>query len=293
MGSQKMNQQHLETWLSSSASEGGQQAMFADGTMSPIPNGSLTPSSTPRALASRLKILELYTLHVLPANEEWKYAQEFIEMNDSLDDERREAFLHALQSLKDEKDGTALRERELMEQREREMQEQRMQEEAAVTRAEEARKLEERKKAAEAEKQRPVSATSETSAAAATASSKPTSNHTKPMSNGAQPKPTQLPSSSPKPSSKSGKKPPSSPPPPQSLYHRASSVLNNLQQTILQASRNMTGTGLPIIRLLMFIFAFLVIVARRDLRLKVRRMMEDGWVKVKRTVGMGVKVSYI
>jgi hypothetical protein len=43
----------------------------------------------------------------------------------------------------------------------------------------------------------------------------------------------------------------------------------------------------------MFMIAFLLIVARRDLRLKLQRALGSGWVKVKQTVGMGTKVSYI
>lgn len=55
----------------------------------------------------------------------------------------------------------------------------------------------------------------------------------------------------------------------------------------------MNVNSLPLLRLLMFMVAFLLIIARRDLRVKLRRVVDDGWVKVKQTVGMGVKVSYI
>ncbi|OIW33610.1 hypothetical protein CONLIGDRAFT_185223 [Coniochaeta ligniaria NRRL 30616] len=56
-------------------------------------------AATPRDLSARVKILELYTLHVLLRNDEWDYAREFISMSSVLDEERREAFLQALQSL--------------------------------------------------------------------------------------------------------------------------------------------------------------------------------------------------
>ena len=55
----------------------------------------------------------------------------------------------------------------------------------------------------------------------------------------------------------------------------------------------MTGNSMAMLRLLMFVVAFILIIARRDLRLKLRRALEDGYTKVKQTVGMGVKVSYI
>jgi len=277
MPTQKLNQQRLETWLATSVGEGSQHVAFADGMMSPAPNGA----NSPKALQTRLKILELYTLHVLPANEEWSYAKEFIEMNDTLDEERKEAFLNALQQLKEEKDGTAAKERELAERREREMEEQRKQEEAARL-EEEKRAEEERRKAAEAEKQKASNLKRDTSSTRTAANGA-----AKPTASGQQSKaPASRPSSS-----KPQKKPP--PAPPATFYRRASSMLNNLQHMVLQASRSLTGSSMAMFRLLMFMVAFLVLVARRDLRVKIRRVMEEGWVKVKRTVGMGVKVSYI
>ncbi len=72
-----------------------------------------TPGTdTPRDLNSRVKILELYTLHVLRRNGEWDYAREFITASPILDEERREAFLQALQSLQEEENEAAKREDE-------------------------------------------------------------------------------------------------------------------------------------------------------------------------------------
>ena len=56
-----------------------------------------------------LKILELYALHILPRNDEWEYAHEFLQMNGMLDDERRQAFLLALHVLKEEERLAAVR----------------------------------------------------------------------------------------------------------------------------------------------------------------------------------------
>ena len=284
MQDQKLNQQRLETYLSTSdtGADNGRHVAFApqDGTSTP---GSVAPSS-PKALAARLKILELYTLHVLPANNEWQYARQFIEMNDALDEERREAFLNALQSLQEEKDGTAQRERELEAQRQKEMDEQRkQQEEEEARRIEEARKeAERRQREAEVERQRPSSSGSATSSKATNGSAKPTPNgHKTPTTTNGRP------------SSKPQRKPPGSASTSPSLYNRASSVVNNLQQMVLHASRSMTGSSMALLRLVMFMMAFLLIIARRDLRLKIKRTLNGGFTKVKQTVGMGVKVSYI
>ena len=50
---------------------------------------------------------------------------------------------------------------------------------------------------------------------------------------------------------------------------------------------------MAMLRLLTFIMAFVLLIARRDLRVRVKRMVGEGWGKVRKTVGMGVKVSYI
>ena len=77
---------------------------------------SHTGTDTPRDLNTRIKLLELYTLHILPRNDEWDYAREFINMSEVLDDERKEAFLLALQSLKEEKEDSEKREEKLRQQ---------------------------------------------------------------------------------------------------------------------------------------------------------------------------------
>lgn len=277
MQDQRLNQQRLETYLAASDGGGsnGHLSFAQDGMSTPMSNSS----SSPKQLATRLKILELYTLHVLPATGEWNYARQFINMNDMLDEERKEAFLNALQNLKEEKDGTAKRDRELKEQREREMEEQRVE---AERKAEEERKEEEKRKASEIEKQK----ASRPPNGSATTAPRPTS-APKPSSSSQH-------ATSSRPSSKAQKKPPSRTSPPPTFYRRASSMLTNIQQMVLQASRNLTSNNpMVLLRFVMFMAAFLLIIARRDLRLKLKRAMETGWVKVKQTVGMGTKVSYI
>ncbi|KAK4561793.1 hypothetical protein LTR86_004472 [Recurvomyces mirabilis] len=279
MSHQKLTQQKLEAWLATTSDMGGQHVSFADGTMSPAPNGN----AGPKALATRLNILELYALQVLPANGEWEYAQQFIELNDSLDEERKEAFSHALQELREEKDGTAQRERELNAQREREMEERRLEEERQ--RVEQERQAEDKRKQEEQER---VAKTMK-DGGSVVPSSNSSAGSAKPPANGTT-KPSSSTTSRIPPSSRNPRKPP--PPRPTTLYRRATSALGDFQQMVLQASRTMTGGGrfsFAPLRFLMFVVAFLVVVARRDVRVRLRRMMEDGWGKVRKTVGMGVK----
>ena len=43
----------------------------------------------------------------------------------------------------------------------------------------------------------------------------------------------------------------------------------------------------------LFLLALLFALGRRDVRDRVRRIANDSWDSLRRTVGMGVKVSYI
>ncbi|KAF3924814.1 hypothetical protein ABW21_db0202406 [Orbilia brochopaga] len=60
-------------------------------------------SDSPKALAQRTKLMELYILHVLPRVDEWDYAREFTQMSPYLDDDKRDSFLMALEALQKEK----------------------------------------------------------------------------------------------------------------------------------------------------------------------------------------------
>ena len=282
MQDQRLNQQRLETYLAASNGEattnGNGSFAQQDGMSTPLSTHS--SSSSPKALASRLKILELYALHVLPANGEWEYAQQVIEMSDGLlDEERKEAWLHALHGLQEEKEGSAKKEAELKEQREREMEEQRKGKQREAEEEEERRKTEEKQKAASKAAQG-LNGTAAPTPAKATPSPKPSSS--------SQPVPSAA-----RPGSK--KSPPHSSPPP-TFYRRASSLITNFQHTIMQASRNLTNSqsSMAVLRFVMFMLAFLLMITmRRDLRLKLQRATERGWMKIKQTVGMGVKVTYI
>lgn len=281
MQDQRLTQQRLETYLAASDGGGanGHLSFGQDGMSTPMS----TSSSSPKQLAIRLKILELYTLHVLPANGEWDYAQQFIDINDMLDEERKEAFQAALQNLKEEKDGTAQRERELKEQREREMEEQKQQEEAAQQ-AEVTRKVEEERKVAEAASKPKPTSTTKAPPNGTTSISKPTATPTpRPTSSSSAQQPTSKPPS---------KKPQPRPQPPPTLYRRASSAIGSLQH-MLSHSLTTGQNSMVLMRFLVFMFAFLILIARRDLRMKLRRGVERSWASVARTVGMGVKVSYV
>lgn len=269
MTTQKLNQEKLEGYLAANDDDTA-ASVFSDrdGTSTPMS----IHSTSPKNLQTRLKILELYILHVLPSNDEWDYARQYIEISEMLDEERKEAFMHALESVKEEKEGSAMREKALAEQRERESVEAKKQEEAR--RVEEARRAEEEKKKAAAEE----------AELAKQKSAQPTSKPTTSLSKSPSSKSSTA--ANRRGSQGSRKAPPVTP-------YTYQALVSSLQDTFLYARKNFGAIStLASIRLLLFVFAFLMLL-RRDLRMKLRQRLRELWDKLAATIGMGVKVRYV
>lgn len=277
MPDQRVNQGRLESYLASSEDAGA--AVGYDGVSTPMS----AHSASPKALQARVKVLELYALHVLPELGEWEYAREFVEGCGNLDEERKEAFLAALEGLKEEREGLKQREVELQEQREREMLEAtKKREEEEKRRVEEA---EERERQQQREQQQRANA-AKTASNTATNSDTRASNTNGNSNNTAN---GHARSNHQQPPSRSARKPtPSS-----SQQPAANATLLTRLVTLAQHMRKNLVPSLLSTRLLMFLLAFALLAMRRDMRVRLRRALGDGWAKVRRTVGMGVKVSYV
>jgi hypothetical protein len=266
--SQRLNQQRLETYLSASAhptfdvSSHMQSPSYLQRQPSQHNNGT----STPRDLNTRLKLLELYTLHVLPRNEEWDYAREFISMSEILDDERKEAFLLALHSLKEEKDESEVREAKLRQQQQEQMEQRRK--EAEAQRLEQSRAEDERRKREEENRRQPRGSDEVFRKSLHKQALTPPSSISKPTAKKAVG-------------------------PPPGLYNRASGLFAAIQTMISNTAHSMTANPLATFRTLLFLLAFALAFGRRDLRERIMRILRNAWDKIRRTVGMGVKVSYI
>ncbi|KAF1830881.1 hypothetical protein BDW02DRAFT_572554 [Decorospora gaudefroyi] len=271
--SQRLNQQKLETYLSATANPTFDVSSHMSSPSylhrRPSHHRQGTGTDTPRDLEKRIKLLELYILHVLPRNEEWDYAREFITMSDVLDDERKEAFLLALHSLKEEKEDTEAREEKLRQQQQEQMEERRRETEAR--RLEQSRAEDERRKREEENRRQPRG-------------SDDRFRKQQPV----HPQPTPTPSRI---ARTPATKKPVSPPP--GFYHRASTVFANVQSMISNTAHQITANPMAFFRTLLFLLAFGLAFGRRDLRERVLRILRNAWDKVRRTVGMGVKVSYI
>ncbi|KAI0180908.1 hypothetical protein GGR52DRAFT_522170 [Hypoxylon sp. FL1284] len=284
--SQVVNQKRLENYLAASNTPNLDISQRLEATKSPRlssrsrrspSKGAPSGADTPRDLNARVKILELYTLHVLLRNNEWDYAREFINASAVLDDERREAFLQALQSLQEEQQQSERREHE-----ERQKQEEQLQkdiEEARRLRAEnearERRRLDEERARREGSE---VDYGIEKTQNAPMPRSK-----TRTGSNGS------ALSRSAKPSSSKEKKTVAPP----GLGARAVMIIANLRNVIEKMGASLRANPALLVRLVAFIISVIVMFGRRGIRERVQQILGTGWNKVKTTAGMGVKVSYI
>ncbi|KAF1970777.1 hypothetical protein BU23DRAFT_537505 [Bimuria novae-zelandiae CBS 107.79] len=266
--SQRLNQQKLETYLSAAANPTFDISshMSSPSYLQRRPSQQNNGTDTPRDLNTRLKLLELYTLHVLPRNEEWDYAREFISMSEVLDDERKEAFLLALHSLKEEKEDAEKREERLRQQQQEQLEQRRRETEAR--RLEQSRAEDERRKREEENRRQPRGSDEVFRKPNAPRQAPPTSSR----------------------ASRPAKKSVSPPP---GLYHRATALLSSMQAIITNTAHSMTANPMAFFRTLLFLLAFALAFGRRDLRERIMRILRNGWDKIRRTVGMGVKVSYI
>ncbi|KAH6625806.1 hypothetical protein C7974DRAFT_338090 [Boeremia exigua] len=270
--SQRLNQARLESYLAATAHPTFDIASHLASPSYPQRRKSHTGTDTPRDLNTRIKLLELYTLHVLPRNDEWHYAREFITMSEVLDDERKEAFLLALHGLQEEKEDAERREEKLRQQQQEQLDERRRETEAR--RLDQAKQDDDRRKRDEENKRQ----------------SKPDAERNKLDDRPRQPKSASTGSQSSGTRRAPAKKPPIPPP---GLYHRVGGLFATIQKVVTDSARQMTTNPLAFLRTVLFLIAFALAFGRRDLRERVMRLLQQAIDKVKRTIGMGVKVSYI
>ena len=285
--SQTLNQSRLETYLATSGDytlditdrfETSSQ-MSADFRPTPVrANGT----NTPRDLNSRLKVIELYALHVLPRNEEWDYAREFVSMCEVLDEEKREIYLQTLYSLKDQKQEDDDREAQILQSREEEMERERRA--AEERRLAEAKIQEEHKPLdnihkhgrSDSEKDYGIEDVSPADKPKAKAPSQ-IQNTRKQQGNDA----------------KFSRRPQNSRKPPEGIYKRSITVIHAFQQLVLRTGRSLSDSPTILLRTLLFLIALLLALSRRDTREWLTRISGIGWDRLKGTIGMGMKVSYM
>lgn len=258
-------------------------------------------ADTPRDLNARVKILELYTLHVLIRNNEWEYAREFISASSVLDEERREAFLQALQSLQEDQLEAERRERD--ERTRQEEQLRRDVEEARRLRAEnegrERRRLEEerarRREGGGSEVDYGIDAGGGggggSSSVGGSSAGKGAARRARAQTGGSSRSSRAARQSAAAGGGTSPNK--SKAVAPASLGARAAVVFGNVRAMIERMSVTLHTNPMLLMRLLAFIIGLVVMFGKKNMRERIARILGTSWNKVKATAGMGVKVSYI
>ncbi|KAL4931916.1 protein pex26 [Aspergillus undulatus] len=280
--SQTVNQRRLETYLSS---YGQPNLDIEEHLNSPTstqqhhfrPNGG---TDTPKDLTARVRLIELFTLHVLPRNEEWEYATQFIEMSEVLDEEKKELFLQTLDGLKEEKEQGKLRAAALQ-----------------------------REKDAELERQIQEAERQKAEAAAAERATQPKSHKRsgsevdygieKPHPNGSiRGKKGEKGGSSKAGSSRTALSPPNSknlkkPEKPERRARQSQALATVLRNLVQYLGKSISNNPLSFLRSILFVLGLIFALNRPNVRERIRRVVGSSWQKVRSTVGMGVKVSYI
>ncbi|KAF9253518.1 hypothetical protein LCP9604111_1044 [Penicillium roqueforti] len=283
--SQSLNQQRLETYLSSY----GQPNLDLAGRLHDAsddyeqrPIRATSGADTPKDLNARVKIIELFTLHVLPRNDEWEYSTEFINLSEVLDEERKELFLQTLEGLKEEKERGEMRAVELQRAKDVELErkredERREAEEAAAAAAARVQSNGNKRNTSEVdygiEKNRTNGSPKGKGARQPTDKS-PNGKSRAPVSSS---------------SSKNVKKQDKAEPRGRPTQAVATGVRNIFRHII----RTVSGNPMSIVRILLFLIGITMAMSRQGVRDRIRRITDGAWQKVKATAGMGVKVSYI
>lgn len=311
---QHLNQRRLEAYLASSAAPnldldghlfaGSGAATPRAGHYHGRHNRSLSRASssrrggtdTPRDLNSRVKILELYTLHVLPRNDEWDYAGEFIKATAVLDDERREAFLAALQALKDDQMDAERRERERQEKLQRRQKEEEEKEKKRILAEERLAHASLRDQTRETEHgvKRELSESGSTSRQTAGQGSRSPQHGRKHSGasvrrQGSGGGGILVPPPSKGPSGRPGKIATVQP----TFSARAAALIANLRSILERLAASVQSNPLPLVKTLAFIVGIILMFSRTDVRLRISRILGISWQKLKATAAMGGKVSYI
>ena len=318
---QQINQSRLETYLSSSASSMNMNNSVDFSAAFDQSNGSFHSNGmdTPKDLNSRIKILELFTLHVLPQNDEWDYARSFVSNSDILDEERREAFLQTLAELQEVKEQEAAdaeaeadlvgfnEETETETETEAEVESKIQMNDSDLHtngHTEPAAKFSHRRTSSEVDygiddavqaraqvqtRQRQTQEDDrQSSRQSSPPSAPPPSNASALSRKTVSPPPPQIVRKANQPARKASK--PKNVKDQKNVISKALLVLVNLTSTL---AKTLTSNPTQIFRTLMFLCAFLTVLARKDVRERLKRVIGDGWLKIRQTAGMGVKISYV
>ncbi|KAF3938181.1 hypothetical protein ABW19_dt0201803 [Dactylella cylindrospora] len=238
-------------------------------------------SDSPKALAQRTKLMELYILHILPRVDEWDYAKEFTQMSPYLDDDKRDAFLSTLEALQKEK--AEVEARKLEEERA-----------AAEAMEREQRLLEERlRDSASAGESRSRSTVRKSDRKSESGTMRDRKRSTARSTASSDHRPLSRRSRSRKPySDESGDDALSTT---SGTQRRAKNIIKQTTDIASQVVKyvNHSYGAQKTLQALVFVFALVWALAKKSTRSRLWRYLVFAWMKTMNTIGMGMKVTYV
>ena len=285
--SQKLNLDYLESYFSTSMNsklELGDTFHGHDASVNLITQNALhNGADTPEKLNALVKIVEIFTLHVLPQNNEWEYARDFLTRSELLSEDIKGEMLQCLEALETENsssDGI----HENTEQPAEGLTEQEPQPIAGITAGQMLYTTyeEQPSKGRRSQSENDYGIDNPKSAAAVP---KPKSASPQPIIRSS--RAPQSKSSRPS-TTKASRRPPST-----SVYGRGINAISTIRGITSKLAEQLAQNPMALLRFLLFLVGLITAFSRRDVKDKVGRLTRAGWEKVKQTIGMGVKSSYI
>lgn len=232
-------------------------------------------------LGSQLEILELYILHVLPRNNEWQYAREFVAMSQFLDEERREDLLQTLEVLEEQKHHDQILEANTGNKREEELEH--IKDDARVGNNGTRQSRQALSRQSEGEKDYGIDELAPKASRMNDIAPEGKETETKKVP----------PVKSARFLSRSEKSRAPGKRHSQGASNRSIAFLGALQRLASNVTTTALRSPAGLLRTVLFVVALTLAMSRRDIRELLRRVGASGWERMKRTAGMGVKVSYI
>ncbi|TGZ80921.1 hypothetical protein EX30DRAFT_371938 [Ascodesmis nigricans] len=236
----------------------------------------------PKSMLQRQKITEIYILHVLPRVGEWEYAKEFAQFSPDIDEDQKEAIYNALDALKKDMEEAELHSQELERQRDAELEWERRQAE------EEAKKARQSPTRSRSRPTRRDGSVKPRAPSVRAPSVRASSVHRAAGELSPKGKSKRMSMSKDQNSAVTAKKVARKPKEQSSLMNNSTALLGRLQNYIK------TPSGpLALLRAFLMIAMVAWMSSNKKVRERVRKLLILCWMKLARTVGMGMKVTYI
>lgn len=242
--------------------------------LSAAPN-TIGTDDDPKGISQRVKLVELYILHVIPRVGDWDYAREFTNTSPDLDDEQKDLFQATLDQLQKDSEEAERYSQELAARREAQWEHDRQQE-----LADEAMSVHSPAPSIAGSRAGSVATTTRRTSTTTVRPPRREGKRKTASVNGA--------TKEGKVTANNGKVTATTKADSKNLFATTTALLNRLQ-----AQMNTAQGRFTLLRTVIMLAMVVWMTSKRRVRERVRRLLLLAWIKTTRTVGMGMKVTYI